>query len=251
MSIPPGHFCIAELHTPDPEMAARFYGPLLGWTLVPKADDYFMFQRGGRDVAGVRAGADIPEPIWVPYVRVADADAAATNARAHGATLLSPVSETPGVARTALLADPERAVFGVWEPRGVEGTDVETGPGSFWWVELATAAKDAADARYASFFDWTVTHTHKFENGQHGYTLWKVGDRSVAGAFQFEPDWGVTPAWQVYFEVADFDAAAKQACDLGGEQGFWRDAPNAGRIGVIVDPADALFLIAQPLVKTS
>jgi uncharacterized protein len=251
MLFPPGHFCIAELHTPDPEAAAKFYGPLLGWTLVPKADDYFMFQLNGRDVVGVRAAPDIPEPTWVPYVRVADADAAAKKALAHGATLLSRVSETPGVARTGLLGDSERAVFGVWEPRGVEGTEVETGPGSLWWVELATAAKDAADARYASYFDWAVTHTHKFENGENGYTLWKVGDRSVAGAFQFEPDWGVTPAWQVYFEVENFDATAKQACDLGGEQGFWRDAPNAGRIGVIVDPADALFLIAQPLMKTS
>lgn len=251
MQFPPAHFCIAELHTPDPEAAARFYGPLLGWTLVPKAEDYFMLRLDGRDVVGVRAAPDLPEPTWVPYVRVLNADAAAKQAVAHGATLLSPVSETPGVARTALLVDLEGAVFGVWEPRGVDGTDVETGPGSLWWIELATAAKDAADQRYASYFDWAVTHTHKFENGANGYTLWKVGDRSVAGAFQFEPDWGVTPAWQVYFEVPNFDASAKLACELGGEQGFWRDAPNAGRIGVIVDPADALFLIAQPLVKTS
>jgi predicted enzyme related to lactoylglutathione lyase len=168
MTSPAGHFCIAELLTPDPEAAARFYGPLLGWTLVPKADDYFMFRLDGRDVVGVRAAPEIPEPTWVPYVRVDDADAGAKKAVAHGATLISPVSETAGVARTALLVDSERAVFGVWEPRGVDGTDVETGPGSLWWIELATAAKDPADARYASYFDWAVTHTHKFENGANG-----------------------------------------------------------------------------------
>jgi predicted enzyme related to lactoylglutathione lyase len=62
----------------------------------------------------------------------------------------------------------------------------------------------------------------------------------------------VTPAWQVYFEVADFDASVARACSLGGEQGFWRDAPNAGRIGVVLDPSGGLFLIAQPLaVATS
>jgi len=75
----------------------------------------------------------------------------------------------------------------------------------------------------------------KFENGPHGYTLFKVGERSAGGAFQFEPEWGVTPAWQVYFEVTNFEASAARACALGGEQGWWRDAPNAGRIGVVLE----------------
>jgi predicted enzyme related to lactoylglutathione lyase len=57
----------------------------------------------------------------------------------------------------------------------------------------------------------------------------------------------MTPVWQVYFEVANFDATAARACALGGEQGFWRDAPNAGRIGAIVDPGGGTFLIAQPI----
>lgn len=246
MPIPPGHFCFAELQTPAPDVAARFYGQLFGWTLEPRSDGYAMFRLAGRDVAGVRTTAAGSKTQWIPYVKVLDADAAATKAVAHGATVVSPVTETVGVARTALFADDEGARFGVWEPRGIDGTDVESGPGSLWWIELATAAKDPADARYAAYFDWVVTHTHKFENGQHGYTLWKLGERSVAGAFQHEPDWGVTTAWQVYVEVADFDASAALACRLGGEQGFWRDAPNAGRLGVIIDPAGALFLIAQP-----
>ena len=93
-----------------------------------------------------------------------------------------------------------------------------------------------AQRRYAAVFDWGITHTMKFENGPHGYTLFKVGERSAAGAFQFEPEWGVAPAWQVYFEVTNFDASVARACALGGQQGFWRDAPNAGRIGVVTDP---------------
>lgn len=74
-----------------------------------------------------------------------------------------------------------------------------------------------------------------------------IDNKSTAGAFQFEPDWGVTPAWQVYFEATSFDAAAAMACRIGGSQGFWRDAPNAGRIGSITDPAGAMFQIAQLL----
>ena len=158
-----------------------------------------------------------------------------------------PPIETPGVATVALLRDPEGTILGLWQADGVEGTSLDDGPGSLWWVELATADMQTARARYASIFGWRLDHTMKFDNGPRGYTLFKVGDRSVAGAFQFESDWGIAPAWQVYFEVDDFDAAGSRACELGGKLTFFRDAPNAGRVGVLLDPGGALFCVAQPL----
>jgi predicted enzyme related to lactoylglutathione lyase len=243
-----GSFCIAELHTPAPELSAAFYGDLLGWRVRQISDTYWMFHSGNVDVVGMRR-AEMHR--WVACVRVDNVESVITRAQAVETTIVTPAADTPGVARTAILRDPEGAVIGLWEPRGVEGTMLETGPGSLWWVELATGAMAGAQRRYASLFDWGVAHTTKFENGPLGYTLFKVGERSVGGAFQFDADWGVSAAWQVYFEVTDFEASAARACALGGEQGFWRDAPNAGRIGVLTDPGDGLFLIAQPLAPTA
>jgi predicted enzyme related to lactoylglutathione lyase len=246
---PAGTVCFAELQAPEIEAPARFYGALLGWTTAVAAGGpagYAMFRSGDRDVVGLRPVSS--EPRWVAYVKVASVDVTAARAAGLGATIVSAPSETPGVARTCLIADPEGAVIGLWEPRGIDGTALDTGPGSLWWVELATGNMAAARAFYAALFEWRLDHTTRFENGPHGYTLFKVGDRSAAGAFQFEPEWGMTPTWQVYFQVASFDATAAQACAMGGEQGFWRDAPNAGRIGVLVDPGGVSFLIAQPLV---
>jgi predicted enzyme related to lactoylglutathione lyase len=244
MIFPPNAFCFAELHTPGIEPAAQFYGELFGWTLEPVTDGYWMFRLGGRDVVGVRRAS---ETRWIASLKVEDVDAYAALLARHQCSIVSPPADVAGVARTCLISDPEGAVLQLWQPRGVEGTGVDTGPGSLWWIELATLDKAASSQYYASMFNWELTHTGKFENGKHGYTLFKLSDKSTAGAFQPEPEWGMTPVWQVYFEVADFDATAALACALGGEQGFWCDVPNAGRIGAIVDPGGGSFLIAQPL----
>jgi len=249
---PAATFCFAELvMAADLDAARRFYSPLLGWTLDERPGspgEYAMFRRGGSDVAGMRRHA-AGEPGWIAYVHVPDVDASVARARELGAAIVTPPVEDPGLARRAVIRDPEGAVLGLWEPRGFAGTQLETGPGSLWWVELATGDMTAARAFYAALFGWRLDHTTRFDNGPHGYTLFKVGDRSAAGAFQFEPEWMMTPVWQVYYKVDDFAATAARACELGGEQGFWRDAPNAGRIGVLVDPGGASFLIAQPLAS--
>ena len=245
---PVGTFYFAELQTPAPEVSAGFYCDLLGWSVRQISERYWMFRSGGSDVVGMRR-ADTHR--WLACVRVDSVESTVSRAQTLEMTVVTPAVETTGVARTAMLRDHEGAFIGLWEPRGVEGTALETGPGSFWWAELATAAMGPAQRRYASLFDWGIAHTTKFENGPHGYTLFKVGERSAGGAFQFEPEWGVTPAWQVYFEVTDFEASVARACALGGAQGFWRDAPNAGRIGVVLDPSGGLFLIAQPLAPAT
>jgi uncharacterized protein len=245
---PVGTFCFAELHAPAPELSAGFYRDLFGWSVRQISDGYWMFCSGTSVVVGMRR-ADTHQ--WIACVRVDNVERAIARAQTLEMTVVTPAVETPGVAHAAMLRDREGAVIGLWEPRGVEGTALETGPGSFWWVELATAAMGPAQRRYASLFDWGIAHTMKFDNGPHGYTLFKVGERSAGGAFQFEPEWGVTPGWQVYFEVTNFDASVARACWLGGAQGFWRDAPNAGRIGVIFDPGGGLFLIAQPLAPAT
>jgi hypothetical protein len=41
---PIGSFCFAELHTPEPELSARFYCSLLSWNLRKISDDYWMFE---------------------------------------------------------------------------------------------------------------------------------------------------------------------------------------------------------------
>jgi predicted enzyme related to lactoylglutathione lyase len=245
---PVGTFCFAELQTPEPESSARFYRSLLNWTHREIGPGYWIFELDGLAVSGMRRSG---EHRWVGYVHVADVDQVANAGVALGARVAAAPADTPGVARACLLADRKGALVGLWSPRGLEGTAVETGSGSFWWMELATGDMSGAGSFYAALFRWDLAHTTRFENGPRGYTLFKVGDRSTSGAFQFEPEWGLTPTWQAYFEVDNYNAAVARACNLGGEEGFSREVPQAGRIGVIVDPGGASFLIAEPIKATS
>lgn len=164
---PVGTFCFAELHTPDLPATAPFYHSRLGWGIREVSADYSIFELDGRPVTGLRRSA---EHRWIGYVRVSDVDVAETRATELGARVPASPADTTGIARTCLLADREGAILGVWSPPGLEGTAVDDGRGSLWWMELATGDAGAAQRYYSSLFGWGSEHTMKFENGPTGYT---------------------------------------------------------------------------------
>lgn len=123
MAAPIGTFCWDELMTTDPEGAMRFYEALVGWdrTTVDMGDfgTYWMGLRDGEPVAGL---AELPgstgqggaQPYWLPYLRVADVDAAAVRiAELGGRVVMEPV-DVPGTGRCAVAQDPTGALFGVF-----------------------------------------------------------------------------------------------------------------------------------------
>jgi predicted enzyme related to lactoylglutathione lyase len=243
-----GSFCFAELNTPNAELGKRFYCALLGWGAVDlpiNSHHYSLFQLHGSDVAGLRWDARTPHR-WVPYVHVESVDRTAARARDLGATIVGATSGLPGNVRTCVLEDPEGAVIGLWETRGHQGARLVNEARTLWWFELL--ARNIASARgfYMRLFDWAVVETLKYGNGP--YTIFKIGDSSVAGAVQFADDWGVTPRWQVYFAVNDYNEIVRRTESLGGALEFQRDVPETGRLGVLRDSARAVFVIMKPLV---
>jgi uncharacterized protein len=84
-----------ELHTPDLTGACTFYRELLGWrpeNVVTMSWPYVSID------AGVSAGivtCRAPVPVWVPYVEVADVDAATDRAVSLGATAILPPRAGP------------------------------------------------------------------------------------------------------------------------------------------------------------
>jgi uncharacterized protein len=243
---PYGSFCFAELHTADVDAAKRFYRQLLGWKPIDVVgNDYFLFQTGGENAIAMRR-TDGPSAL-VAYVSVESADDAVARARGLGATVVTPPFNTRGVARTAVLADPEGAVFGVWERRGIDGAGVQNEAGAMWWVELLARDIQAARTFYTRLFGWAFGETQKYGND---LTIFKTGEESVCSALQVDPDWNETPHWNVLFAVDNWDAAVRAATAHGGGRGFSRDVPHAGRFGVISDPGGATFGIMQPLAMT-
>jgi uncharacterized protein len=115
----PNEWVWLDLWTADVERAAKFYGGVIGYEVMPLPDDGA--RRGVHLVSGdfVRAGImqkadDRLSTVWLPYVRVVDAKAAVEKARAAGGTVLR---EPVGMKRAivAIIADPTGAPVGIAE----------------------------------------------------------------------------------------------------------------------------------------
>ena len=125
--------CWVETGQPDADAAAGFYRALFGCVLAEPFDSLdggrmvvFADPTGAvlgcvaeptqpvsRDVVAGKAPAPDGAPAeWQVDFWVADTDAAVSTAEEHGGRVVSPAADSP-IARTAVLADPQGAVFSV------------------------------------------------------------------------------------------------------------------------------------------
>jgi uncharacterized protein len=114
-----GAFSWAELMTPDPAAAGKFYGELFGWTIKPMdmgTSTYHVVNVGEEGVGGIMAPPpDAPPmpPHWGCYVTVNDCDATVARCEALGGKCLVPPMDVPTVGRMAVIQDPQGAVLSV------------------------------------------------------------------------------------------------------------------------------------------
>jgi uncharacterized protein len=252
----PGTFCWPELATTDQKGAVAFYRSLFGWEVneqpIGPTETYSIFQMRGKDIGAaytMRAeerqhGAP---PHWNAYVTVASADDAAKRAKELGATVLAPPFDVTDSGRMAILQDPTGAVFQVWQPNKHIGAKILREPGSLTWTELSTRDTEAAKKFYTSLFGWKEKTS---TGGGMTYTEFSAGDEPFAGMMEMNAQMvamHIPPHWLSYFQVADVDATASKARELGGSVAVPpMDIPGTGRFSVIQDPAGATFALYQP-----
>jgi uncharacterized protein len=268
----PGVPCWVDTSQPDPEAALPFYRGLFGWQFedaMPDGSDqkYFMGRLRGRDVAAVGSiPPDLPPTaLWNTYVAVANADATASTAADAGGTVVMPPFDVMDAGRMAVIADPEGAVFNVWQANRQVGAQVVNEHGSLNFNGLATRDADAAAAFYGAVFGWRVLdlaagpmwalpgYGDHLEEGNPGLRdqIAQMGGPEgfidVVAALNpiAADDTDTPPHWSVTFGVDDAEATAAAARDLGGEViAGPLDAPWT-RMAVIRDPQGATFVASQ------
>jgi uncharacterized protein len=265
--------CWIDTSQPDPEAAVAFYRDLFGWDVesVMPADapgEYSMARIGGADVAGIGSIAEGSPPIatWNTYIWVDSADETAAKVKDAGGTVITEPFDVMSSGRMAVFADPEGAVFCVWEPNEHRGARVVNEPGSLNFNGLNTRDLDGAKAFYGAVFGW---ETLALDGGALAWTLPGYGDHLellnpgtrermaafgavkgfedvVASVLPIQAGHEDVPAhWTVTFATADADATAEKAVALGGEllaPPF--DAPWV-RMTIIADPQGATFIASQ------
>jgi uncharacterized protein len=265
--------CWVDTSQPEPEAAVDFYSVLFGWgfedVMPPESEGrYFMARIRGGDVAAVGSlpEAAPPRAVWNTYVWVQSADETAANVVEAGGKVMMAPFDVMDAGRMAVFADPEGAVFSVWQARRHRGARIVNEPGAVNFNGLNTRDVDGARRFYGAVFGW---QTLTLDGGAEMWTLPGYGDhleQSRPGLREQTVAFGapavfvdvvanisrlgedrqeVPPHWDVTFGVDDADATAQKAAQLGGKvlvPPF--DAPWV-RMTVIADPQGASFIASK------
>ena len=94
----------------------------------------------------------------------------------------------------------------------------------------------------------SATASAEIDMGQpETYRMFMLGDHRVAGLFKITDEMeDVPPNWMTVFAVADADAAAAKAQELGGELLFGPQDIPVGRFAVLQDSTGAVFQVVAP-----
>jgi predicted enzyme related to lactoylglutathione lyase len=241
--------CWVDLMAKNQQDAIDFYKDLLGWQgEVGSADagGYAVCTLGGKPVAGIGAiptgQPEIPH-VWTTYLAATDAPAMQDTIVSAGGTLIAPVMDVQNLGRMLIAADPQGAVFGVWQAGTFPGAQIVNEPGALIWNELHTSDPLTAAAFYGDTFGMNFEPV----DGVEDYWEIKVGGKTVGGATRLKDDPpGTQPYWRTYFAVDDVDSTADA---LIRRDGTVLAAPFdmvAGRMTVVADPEGAQFALIKP-----
>ena len=272
----PGVPCWLDIMQPNPDAAKEFYGALFGWQFENAAPPdapgpYYIARLHDRNVAAI-GGPHTPDtpPFWNPYTAVDSVDRVTKRVVDAGGTVVSEPMDIPDAGRMAVFADPQGAVFSVWEASEFIGAQLVNEPGTWNFSELHTADPGGAARFYKSVFNWEVLD---FSVGENAFTFFQLDGYSDSLA-QNNPEFReriaaderaasfadvvatlvdesaergstVAPHWSVTFAVDDADAVAAEAERLGGKVIVPPFDSAPVRMTVLADPQGAVFAASK------
>jgi predicted enzyme related to lactoylglutathione lyase len=182
------------IRAPDLARAKDFYTSVFGWTYT---EDHHI--EGSSPAGGLAEG----EPGTDLYFEVPDAAAAVARLRELG-------GEAPDPARSASgwSCQAEGGLLALWQPAdGYAQTSPKCAEGDLFYY-VVPVADEAVKERYQAVLGWTLSA------GSHA-NGWNIDNSAPPGGLFVDhagrPD--------LYFRVADVDAAAQRVRDAGGAAG--------------------------------
>lgn len=245
----PGTPCWVSLMVHGLDATQDFYRELFGWEFVPGPQPLGPYVRAlldGKEVAGIgQLPPDRHLPIaWTTYMASDDADETAEQIRMCGGTIGVGPLDAADAGRLVIAADPEGAVFGVWQAAAHTGTALFGTHGTPVWNELVTRETVAVAKFYQSVFGYDL---EPVVSADFDYLTLHLDNRPVASIH------GVGPAlprdrgshWMTYFEVEDPDGIAATVVDLGGHVVREPCEGTSGRLATVADPEGAVFTVVR------
>ena len=230
---PAGTPCWVDLAVPDVAGAAAFYADVIGWTFVDTGADYGGYQIAqvdGRAAAGVGPLMQEGQPAaWTIYLASDDVDATAKLVGEHGGSIFAGPMDIADNGRMLIAADPTGAVFGVWQQKGMVGSQVVDEPGAFVWDDARLHDVDAGKRFYAAVFGFEYAPLGPEAGEMPDYETFGPEDRpagGIGGMMGAPP--GTPSHWLPYFMAADVDASVATAGDGGARCSGHRRTRRSG-----------------------
>ena len=239
--------CWIDLYSSDPDKASAFYGELFGWTAQPPQEGfggYFVYTKDGKAVAGcMRNDGSMGYPdAWGIHLMTDDVKRTANDAPANGGSVEMGPMDVAENGSSAMIKDPGGSIVGAWQPNQQKGFELTGEAGAPAWFELHTGQYDKAVSFYREVFGWD-THVMS-DTPEFRYTTLGEGEGQLAGIMDDKEE---PSGWNVYFEVADVDAALAQVTALGGKIIEPAQDTPYGRMARVEDPTGTAFrLVTSP-----
>jgi uncharacterized protein len=231
-----------DLATTDREAAWSFYRDIMGWTISDSGEEYGHYglaEVDGQATAGLaekQPGDPLPAR-WTTYIATDSADETVAAVTKFGGTVVMEPMDVPGQGRMAIAIDPTGAAFGIWQAAEHIGFQHVNEPGGVVWNQLSTSDLGVAKSFYSDVFGYEYN-----DMGQMATINGDGPGGTVGGLGVLEPgNPDARPTWSVTFAVADADATAQRAGELGGTVVFGPVDTEWGRMATIRDPQGADF----------
>lgn len=245
----PGRFVWFDLMTKDGARAEAFYAALFGWNVTPVPmgpTTYRMIGAMAGPIGGIVEEAAIPVAHWMPYVAVADVDAASKRVAELGGAVCVPPTDIPGTGRFAVVSEPTGATFSLFAGvDGSHGTDPDVPlPGSACWTELLSVDPTRTQAFLTGLFGWREQQEDMGTGSPYRVQL--LADTQAGGLMQ-SPQPGMPSCCLCYFLTLDLEGSTAKARQLGAT--ILMDAtpiPGVGRFVLCLDPTGATFALFEP-----
>ncbi|MEV7152131.1 VOC family protein [Streptomyces sp. NPDC093084] len=225
--------CWVDVQLPDVEAGKRFYGGLFGWTFEDAEGGAVWARLDGAGVARLARKRDGRMPtVWTVYFATPDIGDLARRILAAGGQIVNAPVPVRDLGTAALAADPQGAVFGLWQAAAHPGFGVRHAPGTFAWAQLYTSDTGAANVFYGQLFNEAL-----FGAGARP----DFGRAPVTDVFAA----GMPSQFVVHFRTGDVAAAVGAVLELGGRVQAPPFETSYGKVAVVTDNQGASFALLQ------
>lgn len=245
----PGRFVWHDLMTTDAAASQAFYCALFGWQIqaVPmQGFTYHMILAGDGPIGGIVEEKNIPCAHWMPYLAVADVDAAAARLQQLGGSQCVPPTDIPDTGRFAVVGDPQGAYFSLYKglPTSPGFDPDQPVVGRVCWNELLTTDPEAAQRFYTALVGW---QEQPKDMGPMGVYRVQMLGTAQAGGLMRHPQPGAPSCWLAYFCTDDLAKATARSKQLGAKTMVENaPIPGVGSFSLLQDPVGATFALFMP-----